>query len=169
MRFSKVEQLTGFEASWALNISYRLFTKLWIMIFAVVNQVWVLIQISNPSAVLLAAGITTVIVGGLTVYALQTKYDFTTHGGILMGALLALIIVGFVGIFLPHMKVIELVFSGVGALVFSAFLVVDVQMLMDGRRVQISPDDYILGALNLYLDILNLFLYILRFINAARN
>jgi hypothetical protein len=127
------------------------------------------LQISNPSAVLLAAGITTIIVGGLTMYALQTKYDFTTHGGILMGALLALIIVGLVGVFLPYMKVFELILSGIGALVFSAFLVIDVQMLMDGHRVQISPDDYVLGALSLYLDILNLFLYILRFINASRN
>ena len=123
---------------------------------------------SNPEAVLLAAGITTMIVAGLTCYALQTRYDFTTQGGILMGALLALIIAGFVGMFF-HYKIFELILSAGGALVFSAFLVVDVQMLMDGHRVQISPDDYVLGALNLYLDILNLFLYILRFVNASRN
>jgi protein lifeguard len=126
-------------------------------------------QMSNPQAVLLAAGITTSIVAALALYALQTKYDFTTQGGLLTGLLMALILVGIVGIFIPHVKAFELIVSGGGALLFSAFLVVDIQMLMEGRRVQISPDDYVLGALNLYLDILNLFLYILRFVNASRS
>jgi protein lifeguard len=126
-------------------------------------------QVSNPNAVLLAAGITTFIVAGLSLYALQTKYDFTTAGGMLTGALIALIVVSFIGLFIPHIKVVELLVSGGGAFLFSAFLVVDIQKLMDGHRVQISPDDYILAALNLYLDILNLFVYILRFINASRS
>ena len=125
-------------------------------------------QLSDTGAVVLAAGITCFIVAGLAAYALQTKYDFTTQGGLLTGLLLALIVTSVVGIFLPGVKLLELAISGGGALLFSAFLVVDIQMLMDGRRVQISPDDYILGALNLYLDVLNLFLYILRFINASR-
>lgn len=37
-----------------------------------------------------------------------------------------------------------------------------------GNRVQLSPDDYIMGALQLYLDIINLFIYILRIINESR-
>lgn len=117
---------------------------------------------------MLAAGITTAVVAALTVYALQTKYDFTTAGGMLTGALLALILVSFAAMFFPAVKPIELIISGGGALLFSAFLVVDIQMLMDGKRVQIGPDDYVLASLNLYLDILNLFLYILRFINASQ-
>ena len=126
-------------------------------------------QMSNPQAVMLAAAATTVIVAGLTLYALQTKYDFTPHGGIMVGALLAFLMIGIVYMFFPAVKGIELLMGGAGALLFSAFLVIDVQMLMDGHRVQISPDDYILGALNLYLDILNIFLYILRFVNATRD
>lgn len=124
---------------------------------------------SSPAAVLIAAGITTAVVGGLAVYALQTKYDFTTKGGLLTGLLMALILTSVVAAFFPQVKLLQLALSGGGALLFSCFLVVDIQMLMDGKRVQVSPDDYVLGALSLYLDILNLFLYILNLVNASRN
>lgn len=124
---------------------------------------------SNPQAVLAAAAITAFITVGLTAYAMQTKYDFTTAGGILTGCLMAMILMGFIGIFVPHIKAFELLMSGAGAVLFSCFLVVDIQMMMDGKRVQLSPDDYIFAALNLYLDIINLFLYILRALNESRS
>lgn len=127
------------------------------------------VQVSNPNAVLTAAAITCFITLGLTAYAMQTKYDFTTAGGILTGVLMAFVIVSFIGIFVPHIKALELLISGAGAVLFSCFLVVDIQMLMDGKRVQLSPDDYIFAALNLYLDIINLFLYILRALNESRS
>lgn len=62
---------------------------------------------------------------------------------------------GFIKVFLPHSKIMELVYAGIGAAIFSVYLVVDIQMLMDGKRMQISPDDYILASINLYLDVLN--------------
>jgi FtsH-binding integral membrane protein len=40
--------------------------------------------------------------------------------------------------------------------------------LVAGNRVQLDPDDYILASLQLYLDIINLFIYILRIINESR-
>lgn len=123
---------------------------------------------SNPQAVALAAGITAFITLGLTAFALQTKYDFTTANGVLTGALLAFILVGFARIFFPRMAWLELAIGGGGAFLFSCFIVVDIQMLMEGNRVQLDPDDYILGALQLYLDIINLFLYILKIINESR-
>lgn len=127
------------------------------------------LQVSEPRAVLTAAAITTFITLGLTAYAMQTKYDFTTSGGVLTGVLMAFVIVTFIGIFIPHVKAIELVISGAGSVIFSCFLVIDIQMLMDGKRVQLSPDDYIFAALNLYLDIINLFLYVLRALNESRS
>ena len=56
----------------------------------------------------------------------------------------------------------EIMYSSVGALIFSCYLVFDIQLLMHGKRVQLSPDDYVFAALNLYLDIVQLFLHILR-------
>ena len=39
---------------------------------------------------------------------------------------------------------------------------------LEGKKVQITPDDYVLAALNLYLDILNLFLYILSILGDSK-
>ena len=42
------------------------------------------------------------------------------------------------------------------------------QMMGGKHKYSLSPEEYIFAALNLYLDIINLFLYILRIIGAAR-
>ena len=50
------------------------------------------------------------------------------------------------------------------------YLVYDTQIMMGGGKMySISPEEYIFAALNLYLDIVNLFLYILQLISAARD
>ena len=56
---------------------------------------------------------------------------------------------------------VELVYSGVGALIFSAYIVVDTQIIMK----KFSVEDEIIATITLYLDVINLFLYILRFLN----
>ena len=53
-------------------------------------------------------------------------------------------------------------FGAAGALVFSLYLIYDTQIMMGGKhKYALSPEEYIFAALNLYLDIINLFLYIL--------
>lgn len=53
-------------------------------------------------------------------------------------------------------------FGSVGALIFSLYIVYDTQMMMGGKhKYSLSPEEYIFAALNLYLDIINLFRYVL--------
>lgn len=60
-------------------------------------------------------------------------------------------------------------YGSAGALIFSMYIVYDTQMMMGGsHKYSISPEEYVFAALNLYLDIINLFLYILMIIGAAR-
>ena len=62
----------------------------------------------------------------------------------------------------------SLIYACLGALLFSVYLVVDTQMMMGGKhKYTISPEEYIFAALNLYLDIINLFMYILQIVAAA--
>ena len=50
-----------------------------------------------------------------------------------------------------------------GALLFSAFIVHDTQLIVGGKKRQFDTNDYVLGAMSLYMDIVNLFLaYLLR-------
>lgn len=93
-----------------------------------------------------------------------SKIDFSGLRGFLFMGLIGLIIVGVIGIFIPWSNSIELLFSGFGVLLFSGFVMYDIQ------NIKKYPEDrYIDAALQLYLDIFNLFIYILRFIMALSN
>ena len=51
------------------------------------------------------------------------------------------------------------------------FLVVDTQMIVGGtHKIQMSPEEYVFAALSLYLDVINIFLYILSIVaSGSRN
>jgi FtsH-binding integral membrane protein len=99
---------------------------------------------------------------GLTIFACQTKYDFTDWLPYLLGALWALVIFSFVAAFFPRTSTTELIYGGVGALLFSGYILVDTQMIM--RKYHVEEE--IAASIALYLDIINLFLSILRILNS---
>jgi len=117
--------------------------------------------------IVLAAGITVGITICLTLFAMQTKIDFTMFTGILFSCLVALVLTSFILIFVPKNRVVTMVFCGLGAMLFSAYLVYDVQMIAGGRNSEFGYDNYITATLMVYLDIINLFLFILRLVNAS--
>ncbi|CAL1263715.1 unnamed protein product [Larinioides sclopetarius] len=120
----------------------------------------------KAESVMWAAGICAFICLGLTAFAFQTKYDFTMMGGMLFVCLLVFVIFGFLSIFL-HSEIYNLIYACIGALIFSLYLVYDTQLLIGGHhKYSISPEEYIFAALNLYLDIINLFIYILQIIGS---
>ena len=49
-----------------------------------------------------------------------------------------------------------------GVFVFGIYLIVDTQMIVGGKHVELSVDEYVLAAMLLYVDIVQIFLYILR-------
>uniref|UniRef100_T1KDA5 Uncharacterized protein n=1 Tax=Tetranychus urticae TaxID=32264 RepID=T1KDA5_TETUR len=119
----------------------------------------------NAEIVLYAVIITAVIVISLTLFAFQTKVDFTVFNGILFVCLLVLMLFGILLIFIRG-KTMMLIYSALGALLFSAYLVVDTQMIVGGNhRNQFSPEDYILAAITLYIDIINIFIYVLQLLD----
>lgn len=72
---------------------------------------------------------------------------------------------GFVLAFFPHSNTVQVVWSSVAALLFSAYILVDTQMIMKHYHVE----EEIAAAISLYLDIINLFLAILRILNSQQN
>lgn len=101
----------------------------------------------------------------LTLFACQTKYDFTNWMPYLVGALWFLILFGFMAAFFPMNSKAELVYGGIAALVFSGYILVDTQLVMRHYHVE----EEIAAAISLYLDVLNLFLAILRILNNQNN
>ncbi|XP_041987772.1 protein lifeguard 1-like [Aricia agestis] len=126
-------------------------------------------SVYDVSEVMMAVGITAAVCLGLTLFAFQTKWDFTMMGGALVALTMVLLVFGLIAIFLPANRIITLVYASAGVLIFSMYLVYDTQLMMGGKhKYSISPEEYIFAALNLYLDIINIFLYILTIIGASK-
>lgn len=110
-------------------------------------------------ALLLAASVSVALVA----YASQTAVDFTASGGILYSAVVLLLVLGLANWFLGF-KTLHLLVAGCGALLFSSYLVCDVQLLASGESGYhgVSPDEVVFGVLNVYTDVISLFMYVLQ-------
>jgi FtsH-binding integral membrane protein len=125
----------------------------------------VIVSFYQSRIVLQAVVLTAGLFIGLTLFACQSKYDFVQWQPYLFGALWAVLIFGFMFAFMPGGKTVELVYSGAVALLFSAYILVDTQLIMRHYHVE----EEIAASISLYLDILNLFLAILRILNSQQN
>jgi len=128
------------------------FTVLMSYLLAAITSVY------DTTSVLQAVIITAIITIGLTLYTFQSKSDFQWMGGILFVCLMVLIVGGFLRLFFPFTPFIATVWACFGALVFSCFIVYDTSLILH----KFTPDMYVVAALTLYLDIINLFIYILQ-------
>ena len=108
----------------------------------------------------------------MTLYGLKTKEDLSSYGSFFRGALIALVIVSIINIFLK-VSVIAWGLSVFAIVLFTALIAYDVNRItriLDSSNF--SEEDYnrfaIIGALNLYLDFINLFLNLLRIFGKKR-
>ncbi|KAI4543926.1 hypothetical protein MG293_006720 [Ovis ammon polii] len=112
-------------------------------------------------------------------------WDFTLLNGMLFVLLFVLIIYGIILIFirsyvsgpsfetlrgLAEYQWLHLLYAGLGTVIFSLYLVMDVQLMVGGRHhhSDLDPEEYVFAALNIYMDIINLFLFILQLIGMGR-
>jgi len=119
------------------------------------------VSFANQTVVLQALVITSFVFVGLTLFTFQSKYDFSNMGTYLFAALLVFFITGLVGIFFPFSKTMDAIYAGGGCLIFSGYILFDTWLIEN----RLSPDDWVMGCLSLYLDVLNLFLNILRLLS----
>ncbi|CAK9091552.1 unnamed protein product [Durusdinium trenchii] len=106
-----------------------------------------------------AALITGLLVLGLTVYTFRSKRDFSFLGAILFPLTFGLLGFGLLSIFFSSLQTgaLHLGVSFLGAGIFCGYLVFDTWRIANVLKV----DDYVEGAIQLYLDIVNIFLYVL--------
>nr|XP_018896738.1 PREDICTED: protein lifeguard 4-like [Bemisia tabaci] len=123
----------------------------------------VVITFYDLQVVLQALVLTFVVVTSLTAFTFQTKRDFSAIGLGLFAALLILVIASFLQLILGS-TFLEFLIAAGGALLFSLFIIYDTQMMM----TKVSPEEYILATINLYLDIINLFMHLLHLLEVIR-
>ena len=100
--------------------------------------------------------LTTVAFGALSVFAMNTKRDFTAMGKMLFIALIVIIVAGLINLFF-HSPILQLAIASAGAVLFSAYILYDTQNIINGNY-----ETPIEGAVALYLDFVNLFTSLLQ-------
>lgn len=113
--------------------------------------------------------------------------------GVLLVSMVVLVLFAILCIFIRN-RILEIVYASLGALLFTCvsegppgagtglgggrvpqhrmlspqFLAVDTQLLLGNKQLSLSPEEYVFAALNLYTDIINIFLFILTIIGRAK-
>ena len=140
-----------------------------VLLFTFVEGIWIspLLYIygrTQPGLITEAAGLTISAFGVLTLYSFVSRRDFSAWGSFFMVGLWILVATMILNFFFRN-QTADLWLASATVLVFSGLLVFDTWRL---RNVY-GPDDYVGAAVNIYLDLLNMFLAILRILGGRRN
>jgi uncharacterized protein len=107
-----------------------------------------------------------------SIYGYTTKKDLTSMGSLLIMGVIGLIIAGLVNIFLQS-AMVHFVTSVIGVIVFTGLTAWDTQRIKETYSAAHTGDTAtktaIMGALSLYLDFINLFMYLLRLFGNSRS
>jgi FtsH-binding integral membrane protein len=119
---------------------------------------------TQPGLIAQAATLTLGAFGILTLYAFVSRRDFSAWGSFLMVGLWVLIGTMLLNLFFRN-AMADVWLAGVTVLLFSGMLVFDTWRL----RNRYGPDEYVGAAVQIYLDLLNMFMAILRLLGSRRN
>lgn len=146
----------------AMFIMYSLLTGI------TFSSLFVVFQLGSLA---LTFAITAGMFGTMALYGYFTKSDLSGMGNLLLMALVGLIIAGIVNIFLRN-PMFNLVMSGIGVVIFCLLTAYDVQKIKALSYAIVDEETSkkiaVIGALTLYLDFINLFLYLLSFTGQRR-
>ncbi len=162
-----------FGVSGAINkLSSSVATGLFYL-FAIINGMMLssIFLVYDMSAIYTTFFITAGTFGAMSVYGYFTDRDLSKMGSILFMALIGLIIASLVNMFLKSSP-LGWIISIAGVLIFVGLTAWDTQQVK--RMAAYAPDNMVsrlatVGALTLYLDFINLFLYLLRFFGGSRD
>jgi modulator of FtsH protease len=119
-----------------------------------------LTEFSNGSQLIFTSlGATGIIFVALSGYVLTTKKDFSFMGGFLFIAILGAILLSLAGA-LFHLPMMQIVMSGAFVIIFSGYILYNTSQILHNGET-----NYIMATISLYLDILNLFLSLLRILS----
>ena len=142
-------------------------------VFAIINGMMfsTLFLAYSPTAMIKTFFITAGTFGAMSVYGYFTDRDLSRIGSFLYMALIGLIIASLVNIFLRSSG-LDWIISIVGVIVFVGLTAWDTQQVKNMAQYALPEQAgrlATLGALTLYLDFINLFLYLLRFFGNSRD
>jgi FtsH-binding integral membrane protein len=115
--------------------------------------------------------VTAIAFGGLSLYGYTTKRDLTAMGSFLIMGVIGLIVASLVNIFLQS-SALQFAVSVLGVLIFAGLTAYDTQRIKEmyyvGDAMAVAAKKAIMGALSLYLDFVNMFMFLLQFMGNRR-
>lgn len=110
--------------------------------------------------------------GGMSLLGYTTRKDLTNVGSFMFVGLICLIVTSFVNIFFLKSSALQVGLSALSLIIFAGLTAFDVQKIKQfynsNEPIEISTKKAILGALNLYMDFINMFLAMLRLFGDRR-
>eukprot|EP00351_Strombidinopsis_sp_SopsisLIS2011_P000576 CAMPEP_0116888808 /NCGR_PEP_ID=MMETSP0463-20121206/24007_1 /TAXON_ID=181622 /ORGANISM="Strombidinopsis sp, Strain SopsisLIS2011" /LENGTH=100 /DNA_ID=CAMNT_0004554297 /DNA_START=480 /DNA_END=782 /DNA_ORIENTATION=- len=100
---------------------------------------------------------------------MRTKTDFTYMGGLIWICSTALLMMCLFGAIFTFSKTWYLILAGLSVVLFGIFLIYDVQLVMGKGSYALGYDDYIIGALVIYMDVIGIFLELLKILAATKD
>ncbi len=152
------------------KLSYQTATLLF-YVYAILNGISLssIFLVYNLGMIAISFFTTAVIFGVMSIYGMVTKKDLTKFGSLALMFLIGIIVATIINMFLQS-STLNLVISFVAVAIFTGLVAFDTQKLKSYYYQTIGNNEMqmkigILGALSLYLDFINIFLYILRIFN----
>lgn len=118
---------------------------------------------NGTELIVMAAGMTALATWGSAAYVISTRKDFSRFGTFLFGALLVLLAASVLSIFVQS-SLLRVAISAIGALVFLFYMLYDISNVVSG-----SERNYISASVSIYLNVLNLFQYLLSLLSLGSN
>jgi len=113
----------------------------------------------------MALFLTAAVVTGLSLYALKSKTEITYIGGLIVLLAVGLLVAGVFSWFI-RLRILDSLIFFASAVLSGLYLIYDIKVIMGREGIKLSLDDYIRGAMHLYVDIIRIFIKILEILAA---
>lgn len=162
--------LSFFIQRLSFPIAFLIFFAYAALVGLMLAPIFVVYEIGS---IYLTFGVTAGTFAAMCLYGYFTKADLTAVGSFAFMALIGLIIGGLVNLYFQS-KTANYVLSAIGVLVFTVLTAYDVQKIKNMAQSMLMHQEMVhkvalIGALTLYLDFINLFLYLLQLMGNRRN
>ncbi|XP_065417448.1 protein lifeguard 3 [Chrysemys picta bellii] len=124
----------------------------------------------STRAVLITMVITAIVAIIVTVFCFQTKVDFTSCTGLFCVLGIVVMVTGIITAIVLSFKYIawlHMLYAAIGAIVFTLFLAYNTQLVLGNRKNAISPEEYVYGALEIYMNIVQIFIFLLQIVGRS--
>jgi FtsH-binding integral membrane protein len=117
----------------------------------------------GTSVVIQTVAVAVLVYAGLAIYATYSKEDFRFLGGFLFASLIGLIVMGLMQFIFPFGGMMETIYAGFGLLIFIGYTLYDFSRM---SKEGFEDKDIPLMIVNIYLDLVNIILFALRFVKS---